>query len=142
MRLADLEERLGTRVGPIREALAGEADLAVALAHDLVDGDDFVLVATRRGVHVRHLWPDAPHALLPTSHPGLAPWSTVRASPVRSEGWQVQGQEQNALSTHTCEVRIGAAVFLVSANGTPGQWAVDGFHDEVIRRGTPWHYPS
>jgi hypothetical protein len=142
MHLDDLAERLGSRVDPIREALAGDVDLAVVVAHDLIDGDDFVLVATRRGVHVRHLWPDGPHPLLPSRHPGVAPWATVRVSPVRSEGWQVHGVERNGLATHSCEVRIGGTAFLVAANGTAGRWAVDGFHDEVVRRGTPWHYPS
>jgi hypothetical protein len=63
-------------------------------------------------------------------------------SPVRSEGWQVNGTERNALATHSCELRIGSTAFLVAANGASGRWAVDGFHDEVVRRGTPWHYPS
>jgi hypothetical protein len=134
MHLDDLEDRLGTRLDPIRAALAGDPDLAVVLAHDLVDGDDFVLVATDHGVHVRRLWPDAPRPLLPTTYPEIAPWASVSVSPVWSEGWHVHGVGQTSLATHGFELRIGATGFLVAANGTTGRWAVDGFHDEVVRR--------
>jgi hypothetical protein len=136
MHLVDLDDRLGTRMDPIRRALAGDTDLAVVLAHDMVDGDDFVLVATERGIHVRRLWPGAPRPLLPTGYPDVAPWASVDVSPVWSEGWQVHGMEQTALATHNCELRIGATAFLVAANGTAGRWAVDGFRDEVVRHVT------
>jgi hypothetical protein len=142
MRLDDLSERLGARIEVIRDALAGEPDIAVALAHDLRDGDDYVLVATRSGVHVRYLWPEDQHPLLTQVSPGVIGWASVRVSPLRSEGWQVAGRTDPALATHTCEVRIDDLAFLVSANGASGQQAVVGFHDEVVRRGTPWHHPS
>ncbi len=148
MRLDDLVERLGERVDPIREALGGDTDLAVVLAHALPDGADFVLVATKGGMHVRYLCPDAsdaPDAVdaqRPVLGPDVVPWSSVRVSPVRTEGWQDHSSERAAGATHSCEVRIGEVAFVVSAVGTTGRWAVDGFHDEVVRRGTPWHYPS
>jgi hypothetical protein len=133
MRLGDLDHQIGSRFDPIRAALAGDTDLAAVLAHDLADGDDFVLVATRHGVHVRRLWPDAPRPVLPTAYPDLAPWASIWVSPVWSEGWQVQGIERTALATHNCELWIGGTRCLVAAKGTAGRWAVDGFHDEVVR---------
>ena len=142
MRLGDLIDRLGPRVDDIRECLGGEADLAVVLGHDVRDGDDVVLIATRTGVHVSLLWPDEDHALLGAARPGWANWRSVRVSPVHTEGWQVAGQGHDAQATHTCQVLIEDVEFLVSANGAAGQQAVDGFHDEVVRRGTPWHYPQ
>lgn len=142
MHLDDLEQRLGGQVAPIRAALAGETDLAVVLAHDPTDGDDVVLVATRRGLHVRQLCPDASLDTRPTREPSVAPWATVRVSPVRIEGWRAPGTQPDARATHSCEVRVGQTLFHVSADGLPGQAAVDSFHDEVVRRGTPWHYPA
>ena len=142
MRLEDLAERLGPRLSLLRDALEGQTDIAVVLAHDVRDGDDFVLVATRSGVYVGYLWPEAQHALLGSVRPGYATWASVRVSPVRSEGWQVTGDAQAELATYACEVRIDGAALLVTANGVTGLGAVAGFHDEVIRRGTPWHHPS
>jgi hypothetical protein len=55
MHLVDLVDRLGSRLDPIHVVLDGEPDLAVVLAHDLIDGDDFVLGATAQGIHVRRV---------------------------------------------------------------------------------------
>ena len=136
MRLDDLSDRLGPSADAIRDALGGETDIAVALAHDL-DGDDYVLVATRAGVHVRYLSPVAQD-----QQPGVVRWASVRVSPLNSDGRHVEGQERPAPGTHACEVRIDGVAFLVSGDTTAGRQGAVGFHDEVVRRGTPWHHPS
>jgi hypothetical protein len=44
--------------------------------------------------------------------------------------------------THSCDVRVDGLVFVVAADGPSGLGAIRAFHDEVVRRGTPWHYPG
>lgn len=140
MHLDDLTERLGSRIDAIREDLGGVGDLAVIVAHGEEDGDDFVLIATRAGVYVSPLWPaDRPRT---SDVCGWTGWSQVRVSPVRLDGRQVDGRQDPARASHSCTVVVGEARFIASADGPSGQQAVDGFHDEVVRRGTPWHYPA
>jgi hypothetical protein len=135
LRLDDLAERIGSQLSAIRDALAGEQDIAVALAHG-PSGDDYVLVATRSGLRVWRIGPGAaPHA-------DLTAWPMVRVTPVRSDGGWSRGTRDSGLETHSCEVRVDSATFRIAADGAAGQGTISSFHDEVVRRGTPWHYPG
>lgn len=140
MHLDDLTERLGSRIDAIRRDLDGADDLAVVVAHGEQDDRDAVLIATRAGVYVSPLWPAdrSPRNTIG----GWTGWTQVRVSPVRVDGRPSGGRQDPALATCSCTVVVGDARFIVSADGPSGLQAVDGFHDEVVRRGTPWHYPA
>ena len=135
LRLDDLAERIGSQLVAIRDSLAGEEDIAVVVAHDPSD-DDFVLVATRSGLRV---WPIGPGA---GRQGRLAAWPMVRVTPVRSDGGWHRGARDSELEKHSCEVLVEGATFHIAAEGAAGQGSISGFHDEVVRRGTPWHYPG
>lgn len=142
MRLDDLAERLGPRVEDIRGDLGDVGDLAVVLAHDDHGGDDFVLVATKAGMFVSYLWPVDQHPGSAAGVCGWTGWTRVRVSPVRMDTRVAGGQRDPEQASHSCTVVVGDATFIASADGTDGRQAVDAFHDEVVRRGTPWHYPA
>lgn len=131
-RLEDLAERIGPDVGALREALGGEFEIAVAFAKDASDRE-VVLVATRAGLRI---WPSRPED--PCSD--VTTWPRVRVSPVRRGGGR--GTPLADGETHSCDVRVDAVTFVIVADGPSGLGAVRAFHDEVVRRGTPWHYPG
>jgi hypothetical protein len=135
LRLDDLAERIGSQLDTIRDGLDGEEDIAVVLAHDLANVDH-VLVATRSGLRVWRIGPGV------AAQVQLTAWPMVRVTPLRSDGGWTRGARDSGLETHSCEVRVGGATFRIAADGAAGQGTISGFHDEVVRRGTPWHYPG
>jgi hypothetical protein len=130
--LDGIADRIGSELGALREALDGEIEIAVAFARD-ASGRDVVLVATRTGLRV---WPARRGDL----HPWVATWPRVRVSPVRRDGGRGALHAEQAI--HSCRVRVDELTFVVSADGPSTLGAVRAFHDEVVRRGTPWHYPG
>ncbi|MBX3028555.1 MAG: hypothetical protein KF809_00210 [Chloroflexi bacterium] len=126
----DLEGRLGSEVTTIRTSLGADEDITVVIAQCRQADGEVALVATRSGVLVHPLGdttiPDLPDA--------RARWATVRVSPV------VATPEDDVPSCW-CEVRVGDDPYLVTGSGADGCAAVEAFHDEVVRRGTPWHAP-
>jgi hypothetical protein len=131
-RLEDLAMRIGPDVAALREALGGELEIAVAFARDPSDRE-VVLVATRTGIRV---WPRLPG----DPCPDLTTWPRVRVSPVRRSGHREAVLAER--ETHSCDVRVDELTFVVIGDGPSGLGAVRAFHDEVVRRGTPWHYPG
>ena len=131
-RLDDLAVRIGPDVDVLREALGGELEIAVAFARDPSDRE-VVLVATRAGLRVWLCGPGAPC-------PDVTTWPRVRVSPVRRGGDRDARLAEREM--HSCDVRVDELTFVVAAEGPSGLGAVRAFHDEVVRRGTPWHYPG
>ena len=131
-RLDDLASRIGPEMDALREALGGELEIAVAVARDSSDRE-VVLVATRTGLRV---WPCQPG----DACAGVTTWPRVRVSPVRRDGGR--GAILAERVTHSCDVRIDELTFVIAADGPSGLGAIRAFHDEVVRRGTPWHYPG
>jgi hypothetical protein len=134
-RLEDLVGHDGQELDALREALGGELEIAVAVARDPWDRE-VLLVATRTGLRV---WPsgDLRHPC-----PESAGWPRVRVSPVRRDPRSLRGAPEAGSMTHSCDVRVDGLVFVVAADGPSGLGAIRAFHDEVVRRGTPWHYPG
>ncbi len=126
MRLDDLASRLGPRLAPIRHALDAEADLAVVVADRVSDGDACVLIATRSAVHVSCLGSESG----PRPATERTSWVSVRVSPMCLEPGG---------PSYRCEVLVGEARFIATTDATAPA-GVEAFHDEVVRRGTPWHY--
>ncbi len=124
LRLDDLSAHLGTRLAPIRDALESEADIAVVMADREGDGDTCVLVATRSSVHV---------SCTGNAATQRSPWAAVRVSPIRAAG-----RDESRLG---CEVMVEDVRFMVAGDSADGSAAIQAFHDEIVRRGTPWHYP-
>jgi hypothetical protein len=132
--LDDLAERIGPELEALRAAMEGELDIAAAFARD-ASNRQVVLVATRTGLWV---WPCLP------DHPrhDVFTWPRVRVSPVRRDGGGERAAHHAVHPTHSCDVRVDARTFVVVADGPTELGAVRAFHDEVVRRGTPWHYPG
>jgi hypothetical protein len=150
LRLDDIAERLGDRMDAIRASLDGQEDVAVVDARDTRGDADALLVATRRGILVTYPWSGAPGTML--MPPGWVAWGDVRASTVQtiaSVGVTSQTSTSTSTSTagpagarHSCTILLRGVELTASGDGDEGRRAVDAFHDEVVRRGTPWHYPS
>lgn len=136
MRLDDLADRIGARLGPIRQSLQDESDIAVVVADRVEDGDECVLVATRAGVHVRCLGAArADQRTTPT------PWASVRVSPLHVERRTHGGSAPVETKRYGCDVVVGDTCFRLAADEDGGPSGIEAFHDEIVRRGTPWHYP-
>jgi len=152
MRLDDMAARLGDRVDAIRSSLDGQEDVAVVDARDATAGADALLVATRRGILVTYPWSGAPTTM--PMPPGWVAWGDVRASTVQTvvpssvtsstSGSTATQTAVSATSTarHSCTILLRGVELTAQGEGDEGRRAVDAFHDEVVRRGTPWHYPS
>jgi len=132
MRLEDIAARLGDQIDAIRSSLDGQEDVAVVDARDTHGGTDALLVATRKGILVTYPWPGAPATV--QMPPGWVAWGDVRASTVQTE--------MSTGARHSCTIRLRGVDLTAQGDGDEGRRAVDAFHDEVVRRGTPWHYPS
>ncbi len=133
--LDDLAGRIGPELRAIREALGDEVEVAAAFARDPSD-HEVLLVATRTGLRV---WPTSRQG---APCPEILTWSRVRVSPVRRDPALGQRVPHPELETHSCDVRVDGLTFVIVADGPSGLGAVGAFHDEVVRRGTPWHYPG
>ena len=138
--LDDLAGRIGPELPAIREALGGEVEVAAAFARDPRD-HEVLLVATRTGLRVWRIQQQGEPCLEVTT------WPRVRVSPVRRDEALDQRsrhpeQRHPEQVTHACDVRVDGVIFVVAADGPSGLGAVSAFHDEVVRRGTPWHYPG
>jgi hypothetical protein len=128
--LDDIADRIGSGLDALRATLGGELEIAVAVARDASDRE-VVLVATRTGLRV---WPRLPG----DARHDVTSWPRVRVSPVRQDHGAVHAER----ASHSCDVRVDELTFVVSADGPSTLGAVRAFHDEVVRRGTPWHYPG
>ncbi len=156
MRLEDLADRLGDRVEAIRASLDGHEDVAVVDARDAIGGIDALLIATRRGLLVAYPWASADEITLTATTPGWVAWGDVRASTVQTSvpvsapvPAAASSHVTSAATTatlgaghHSCTILLRGARLTAHGEGDLGRRAVDAFHDEVVRRGTPWHYPS
>ena len=152
MRLDDLAARLGDQMDAIRSSLDGQEDVAVVDARDTRGGTDALLVATRRGILVTYPWSGVPATML--MPPGWVAWGDVRASTVQTVApvgvtSQASGTTATRTATagpagarHSCTILLRGVALTAEGDGDDGRRAVDAFHDEVVRRGTPWHYPS
>lgn len=138
VRLDDLAERLGPRLRPIRQALQDESDIAVVVADSVSDGDACVLVATRAGVHVSCFGGDAAREARAAT---ATPWASVRVSPLHVERRSSGGSGPADARRYGCDVLVGDACFRLVADDDGGPSGIEAFHDEIVRRGTPWHYP-
>jgi hypothetical protein len=134
VRLDDLTAHLGTRLAPIRDSLESEGDLAVVMADRIADGDRCVIVVTRSAVHVSCFGADATGPDEPAIR---IPWAAVRVSPMRLD----PDARRHGTQRYACEVLVGDARFQVVADPAGEPTGVEAFHDEIVRRGTPWHYP-
>ncbi len=134
LRLEDIADRLGDRVDDIRQDLDGQDDVAVVDAHDPRCDADALLIATRKGILVAYPW-SGTGGDGAGSAPGWVPWGDVRASTVTSSPGV-------SASRHSCTILLRGVELTALGDGDLGRRAVDAFHDEVVRRGTPWHYPS
>ncbi len=132
LRLEDIAARLGDQIDAIRSSLDGQEDVAVVDARDIYGGTDALLVATRKGILVTYPWSGAPATV--QMPPGWVAWGDVRASTVQTE--------LSTSARHSCTIRLRGVDLTAQGDGDEGRRAVDAFHDEVVRRGTPWHYPS
>jgi hypothetical protein len=156
MRLEDFADRLGDRVEDIRASLEGNEDVAVVDARDASGGIDALLIATRRGLLVAYPWASADEVTLTGTSAGWVAWGDVRASTVQtsvtvgapvpaaagSRATSVASTATIGASHHSCTILLRGVRLTAYGEGDPGRRAVDAFHDEVVRRGTPWHYPS
>ena len=154
MRLEDIAERLGDQIDAIRSSLDGQEDVAVVDARDAHGGSDALLIATRAGILVTYPWSGrcgqrdghdrrlgrmgrrsrldrADGAPSPRAH-------HPRASQPRCRLDRDHGPADATRAPSCC----GASELMAQGDGDQGRRAVDAFHDEVVRRGTPWHYPS
>lgn len=138
MRLDDLAERIGAEVRSIRQALKDESDIAVVVADRVADGDECVLVATRTGVLVSCVGGGGPRADQRTTP---SPWASVRVSPLHVERRSHVGSVGSDTRRYGCDVLVGEAWFRLAAADDDGPSGIEAFHDEIVRRGTPWHYP-
>lgn len=138
MRLDDLADRIGPQLEPIRQSLQDESDIAVVVADRVEDGDRCVLVATRAGVHVRCFGGGATRASQRTTP---TPWASVRVSPLQVERRTHGGSAPVETKRYGCDVVVGDASFRLAADDDGGPSGIEAFHDEIVRRGTPWHYP-
>ncbi len=153
MRLDDFADRLGDRVEDIRVSLEGSDDVAVVDARRSArwpgrSPDS----ATRRGLLVVYPWSTADDVATASMPPGWVAWGDVRASTVQTspgEGTPGTAPASRGLSTatlgvarHSCTIMLRGVGLTAEGDGDLGRRAVDAFHDEVVRRGTPWHYPS
>jgi len=150
LRLEDIADRLGDRVEMIRASLDGHEDVAVVGACEPGSGSEVLLIATRRGILVAYPWSgpaDTVAAIVPS---GWVAWGDARASTVQtvaasgtSNGAANGGSTATAVvSHHSCTILLRGVGLTAQGDGDQGRRAVDAFHDEVVRRGTPWHYPS
>jgi hypothetical protein len=156
MRLEDFADRLGDRVADIRASLDGNEDVAVVEARDAIGGLDALLIATRRGLLVAYPWSSAGEVSGTATAAGWVAWGDVRASTVQtsapvtvpvpaSASTRPTGAAAAAtmgLPHHSCTIMLRGVQLTAHGDGDLGRRAVDAFHDEVVRRGTPWHYPS
>jgi hypothetical protein len=157
MRLDDLAARLGDRIDDIRSSLDGQEDVAVVDAGDARGGSDALLVATRRGILVTYPWSGVPGTATTLMPAGWVAWGDVRASTVQTVaavgavGATSPTSGSTAIRTatsasagarHSCTILLRGVAMTALGDGDEGRRAVDAFHDEVVRRGTPWHYPS
>ena len=152
MRLDDFADRLGDRVEGIRVSLEGSDDVAVVDARDPRSGLDALLIATRRGLLVVYPWSTADDVATASMPPGWVAWGDVRASTVQTspaEGTSGTAPASRGVATatlgvarHSCTIMLRRVGLTAQGDGDLGRRAVDAFHDEVVRRGTPWHYPS
>ncbi len=154
MRLDDFADRLGVRVDAIRTSLDGQEDVAVVDARDPRGGTDALLIATRRGILVAYPWSTAAATAEAATAPGWVAWGDVRASTVQSVAltaatnlttsptMTTTGTTGPAVTRHSCTILLRGVELTAQGDGDGGRRAVDAFHDEVVRRGTPWHYPS
>jgi hypothetical protein len=124
LRLDDLCARLGPGLASIRAALESEDEIACVMADREGDGATCVLVATRSSVHV---------CCPATGATQRSPWAAVRVSPIR-----VARRDEGRLG---CEITVEDVRFTVAGDGADGSAGIQAFHDEIVRRGTPWHYP-
>jgi hypothetical protein len=131
-RLDDIGEQLGVELAAIRSELGSDTDIAVVIATRRSVAGSVALVATRTGVLVHPLDGTAPDDL----PPDRARWRTVRVSPVTTT--PTQGGEPST----RCEVHIGDDHYVMIGHGKEERAAIEAFHDEIVRRGTPWHYPG
>jgi hypothetical protein len=156
MRLEDFSDRLGDRIESIRASLEGNEDVAVVDARDASGRIDALLIATRRGLLVTYPWSPADEISATATSAGWVAWGDVRASTVQTSapvgtpapaasGARVSGATSTATmgaSEHSCTILLRGVRLTAHGDGDLGRRAVDAFHDEVVRRGTPWHYPS
>jgi hypothetical protein len=161
MRLDDFADRLGDRLEAIRQSLEGADDVAVVDARDPGGAVDALLVATRKGLLLAYPWLDASDDASMPMPPGWVAWGDVRASTVQTIAWSgpVPGVPVHAsvaagsvatstaaagtpVARHCCTILLRGVELTAQGDGDTGRRAVDAFHDEVVRRGTPWHYPS
>lgn len=154
MRLEDIADRLGDRVDTIRESLDGQEDVAVVDARAPGSGIEALLIATRRGILVAYPWSGPSEALSASVPSGWVAWGDARASTVQTVALSAvstgaTGASTAATSTataavahHSCTILLRGIELTAQGDGDQGRRAVDAFHDEVVRRGTPWHYPS
>jgi hypothetical protein len=133
--LDDLAGRIGPELPAIREALGTEVEVAAAFARD-PRGHEVLLVATRSGLRVWRIHREGDPC------PEIMTWPRVRVSPVRRDPARDHRTPHPEEATHSCDVRVDGLTFVVAAEGPSGLGAVSAFHDEVVRRGTPWHYPG
>jgi hypothetical protein len=150
MRLEDFADRLGDRMDAVRTSLEGNEDVAVVDAREPHGGLEALLIATRRGLLVAYPWASADECLAASTVPGWVAWGDVRASTVQTipaKAPAAPGPGGTATVTvaaarHWCTVLVRGVGLIAQGDGDVGRRAVDAFHDEVVRRGTPWHYPS
>lgn len=148
MRLEDLVDRLGDRVDAIRVALDGNEDVAVVDVRDPRAGTEGMLVATRKGILVVYPWSSPEDAQAATMPPGWVAWGDARASTVQTVVMSAaatgatSSTSTAAASHHSCTILLRGVELTAQGDGDAGRRSVDAFHDEVVRRGTPWHYPS
>lgn len=153
MRLEDISDRLGYRVAAIRASLDGQEDVAVVDAREPGSGSEVLLIATRRGILVAHPWSGPSETAVATVPSGWVAWGDARASTVQtvalsgastgaSAAGGVAASTATAVAHHSCTILLRGIGLTAEGDGDQGRRAVDAFHDEVVRRGTPWHYPS
>ena len=153
MRLEDIADRLGDRVDIIRASLDGHEDVAVVDARESGSGAEALLIATRRGILVAYPWSGPTEVAAATVPSGWVAWGDARASTVQTVAMSGASTSSAAsgsaastatagLSHHTCTILLRGIGLTAEGDGDQGRRAVDAFHDEVVRRGTPWHYPS